>query len=81
MVPAYILLPLAVSFCMTKGIEVFWASLIGIAVSGFVATFPMLILNIKLAHRKKYYALAVQFVLFDLIGTVFYVVNQILLNA
>lgn len=79
--PAYMLLPLASSFFITKGVHVFWASISAIAVSGFVATFPLLILNIMLTFRRKYYALAVQFVLFDVLGTAFFVVNQIGLNA
>lgn len=74
------LLPLALSFSMASGISAFWAGIIAIAVSGFVATFPMLILNIRLALRSKPYALAVQFVLFDVLGTAFYVINRILMN-
>ncbi len=81
MFPAYMILPLTISFFMTKGVAVFWSSLIGIATAGFVATLPLLILNIMLTCRRKYYALAVQFVLFDIIGTVFFVINQIGLNS
>ncbi len=79
--PAYVALPLASSFFITKGINVFWASLIAIAMAGFVATLPLLVLNIKLTIRRKYYALAVQFVLFDIIGTAIFVINQIGLNS
>ena len=79
--PAYVIMPFAVSFFITSGLHVFWAGIFSVCVSGFIGTFPMLILNIKLAARKKFYALAVQFVLFDVVGTVFFVINQVLLNA
>lgn len=79
--PAYMLLPLALSFFMAKGVSVFWSGIIAICISGFVGTLPMLILNIRLAARKKFYALAVQFVLFDLTGTVFFVINRVLMNG
>ena len=59
----------------------FWSGMLAICVSGFVGTLPMFILNIKLAFRKKFYALAVQFVLFDVVGTVFFVINKVLLNG
>lgn len=78
--PSYALLPLVLSYCMAKGINAFWSGIISIAASGFVATLPMLILNIKLALRKKPYALAVQFVLFDVLGTAFYVINRVIMN-
>ena len=71
--PSYALLPLVLSFCMAKGINAFWSGIISIAA-------PMLILNIKLALRKKPYALAVQFVLFDVLGTAFYVINRVIMN-
>ena len=51
------------------------------ATSEYEYLFPMLILNIKLAARKKFYALAVQFVLFDVVGTVFFVISKVLLNG
>ena len=79
--PAYLILPFALSLFMTKSISIFWSSIFAICVSGFVATLPLLILNIRLAKRKKYYALAVQFVLFDLIGTIFFVVNSAIIHA
>ena len=79
--PAYMIMPFALSFFMTSGFSMFWASILAICVSGFVGTLPMFILNIKLAVRKKFYALAVQFVLFDVTGTVFFVINRVLLNA
>lgn len=81
MLPAYMVLPLTVSFFVTKGAATFWASILGIAASGFLATLPLLFLNIKLARRGKPYALAVQFILFDIIGTLFFIINQILLNS
>ena len=71
----YMVLPLATSFLASKGIGSFVSGILGMAASGFVATLPLLILNIVLAKRGKLYALAVQFVLFDLAGMVFYLMN------
>ena len=79
--PAYMIMPFALSYFMTSGFSMFWSGILAICVSGFVGTFPMLILNIKLAARKKFYALAVQFVLFDVVGTVFFVISKVLLNG
>lgn len=79
--PAYVILPLTSSFFMTKGVDIFWSSLIAIVMAGFVATLPLLVLNIKLTFRRKFYALAVQFVSFDIIGTAIFVINQISLNS
>ena len=79
--PAYLILPFTLSLFMTKSIPVFWSSIFAICVSGFIGTLPLLILNLRLAARKKYYALAVQFVLFDLIGTIFFIVNSAIINA
>lgn len=81
LVPGYAVLPFALSFFMAKGISMFWASICAICVSGFIATLPMFILNIKLAARKKFYALAVQFILFDLAGTAFFIINRILMSG
>ena len=73
--PGYMVLPLVTSFSASKGVGSFVSGILGIAASGFVATLPLLILNIVLAKRRKFYALAVQFVLFDLAGMVFYLMN------
>lgn len=80
MFPAYAMLPMVLSFCMAKGLGAFAAGIISIAASGFVATLPMLVLNIKLAFRGKPYALAVQFIIFDVLGTAFYVINRVIMN-
>ena len=79
--PAYMILPFALSFFITNGISVFCSSILAICISGFVGTLPMFVLNLKLAAKKKFYALAVQFVLFDLTGTIFFVINRVLMNS
>ena len=79
--PAYFILPIANSFFVTKAIPVFWSSILAICVSGFVGTLPLLFLNIMLAARRKFYALAVQFVLFDLTGTIFFVLYKVMMNS
>jgi len=81
LVPAYMIMPFALSYFMTSGFSMFWSGILAICVSGFIGTLPMFILNIKLAFRKKFYALAVQFVLFDVVGTLFFVINKVLLNG
>jgi len=79
--PAYMILPFALSLFMTKSVSLFWSSIFAICVSGLIGTLPLLVLNIRLALRKKYYALAVQFVLFDLIGTIFFVINSAIVHG
>ena len=81
LLPAYMALPFCLSIFMANSVSIFWSSIFAICISGFVGTFPLLILNLRLAARKKYYALAVQFVLFDLIGTIFFIVNRVIINA
>lgn len=75
--PAYAVEALAYSFLLVKKIPAFGAALISIGMGGFIATFPLLILNIILIVRRKYYAIAVQIALLELIGTAFFLVNQI----
>ncbi len=60
------------NFFLAKNMSGFLAALLTMFLSGLIATFPFLILNIILAKRKKYYAIVVQIVTMELIGIVLY---------
>lgn len=70
--PAYLAEIFLSNLFIAKSIPPFWAALLTMLVGGFIATFPLLILNIVLVARKKYYAIAVQLVLMEFLGLAFF---------
>ena len=78
--PAYMLEILLGNLFIAKNIPPFLAALLTMFVGGFIATLPFLALNIYLiAKKKKYYAIAVQIIVMEIIGIVFYVYSKIAL--
>ena len=65
------------NFITMSGLSAFVAALIAIFLGGLFSTLPFCILNIVLAaKRKKYYAIAVQVVVMELIGMFFFVYSR-----
>ena len=79
-VPAFLMTAPIYTVFQLNAIKPFVAALLTIAVVGFVATLPMLILNILMVVRKKYYAIAVQICLFEAVGALFFLITQINLS-
>lgn len=79
-VPGFLMTAPIYTIFQLNAIKPFVSALLTMAVCGFVATLPMLILNILLVVRKKYYAIAVQICLFEFVGTLFFLVTQINLS-
>lgn len=76
--PAYVGEVLLYNVFVLKGISAFLAGLMAIFIGGFIASIPLLILNIKLiAKKKKYYAIPVQIAVIEIIGMAIFVVSQI----
>lgn len=68
------------TFC-TLSLPHFAAALIAIFVGGLISTLPFFVLNIVLAFKKKkYYAIAIQIIVMEIIGMAFFVYNQVGLN-
>ncbi len=77
-VPAYMMEIFLANFFIARNVPPFVAALITMFIGGLIATLPLLALNIYLVvKRKKYYAIAIQIILMELLGIVFYLWNQI----
>jgi len=76
--PAYMLEILLGNFFIAKNIPPFGAALLTMFLGGLIATLPLLALNIYLiVRKKKYYAIAVQIILMELLGIIFYLYSKI----
>lgn len=76
--PAYVCEVLLYNIFVMKDITAFLAALMAIFIGGFVATIPLLIVNIKLiVKKKKYYAIVVQIALTEIIGMAIFILSQI----
>lgn len=75
-VPAYLAEIFLGSLFMAKNITPFFSALLTMFAGGFIATFPLLILNIVLLFKKKYYAIAVQIIALQSLGLLFYLYNK-----
>ncbi len=75
--PAYVCEVLLYNVFVLKGISAFISGIMAIFIGGFVASLPLLVLNIKLiSKKKKYYAIPVQIAVIEIIGMAIFVVSQ-----
>ncbi len=76
--PGYASEVLMYNMFVMKGIPAFLSAIIAMLVGGIVSTIPFLVLNIILVvKKKKYYAIAFQIILIELIGMIFFIYNQV----
>jgi len=80
--PGYASEVLAYNTFIMNGMPHFLSAFIAMLFGGFVSTLPLFVLNIILViKKKKYYAIAFQIILTEIIGMVFFVYNQVGLAA
>ncbi|MBQ8588184.1 MAG: hypothetical protein IJ454_02205 [Clostridia bacterium] len=75
--PGYAAEVLIYNMFVMKDMPPFLSAFVSMLVGGIVSTLPFLVLNIILVvKKKKYYAIAFQIMLVEIIGMVFFVYNQ-----
>ena len=80
--PGYACEVLLYNVMLINGISAFGSALLSIFLGGLISTIPFLILNIVLCvKKKKYYAIAFQIALMEILGLVFFLYNQIQLTG
>ena len=76
--PAYMTEIFLGSLFVAKNVPPMVAALLTMFFGGFIATLPLLVLNIYLiAKKKKYYAIAVQIIAIELLGLLFFLCSKI----